>query len=121
MSRFDENGHELPDPTPVEVPLRFRNHSRNLQEQIKLMVQGELSRQAAEAGQETFEEADDFDVGDDYDPRSPYELDQEQMQFNHQKDPPIQDKNTGKGKPDPEGPSAGPVAAPKSAEPSTPT
>lgn len=40
------------------------------------MVRSErLAQEAAQAGYESFEEADDFEVGDDYDPSSPYETD----------------------------------------------
>lgn len=38
------------------------------------MVRSErLAREVAEQGYETFEEADDFDVGDDYEPNTQYE------------------------------------------------
>lgn len=47
----------------------------SLADQIREMVRSErLAREAAEAGYETFEEADDFDVGDDFDPSSPWEI-----------------------------------------------
>lgn len=40
------------------------------------MVRSErLAAEAAAAGYESFEEADDFEVGDDFDPSSPYETD----------------------------------------------
>lgn len=46
----------------------------SLADQIRDMVRSErLAMEMAEAGVETFEEADDFDVGDDYDPNTPYE------------------------------------------------
>lgn len=62
--RYDEEGRELPDDTPVEVPLKFRRAIPE-HERIKEYVRTELSRQAAEVGDETFEEANDFDVDDD--------------------------------------------------------
>jgi len=72
--RYDEFGRELPDTTPVARPAGFRPPP-TLTEQIRRMVRGELSQQAAAAGQETFEEADDFDVDDDPpDPTTPWEL-----------------------------------------------
>lgn len=72
---------EYPDPTPVEVPLHFRRPP-TLQEQIKAMVRGELSRHAADQGMESFEEADDFDVGDvDELPFSRHELTPMQEDF----------------------------------------
>lgn len=70
---LDAWGREMPDPTPVAPPVGY-NRQPSLAEQIRAMVRSEQVRQAAEAaGLETFEEADDFDVGDDYDPASPYE------------------------------------------------
>lgn len=69
----DEQGHEIPDPVPMEPPLGYRR-TPSLAEQIRMHIRSEALRRAAEeAGYETFEEADDFDVGDDYDPTSPYE------------------------------------------------
>lgn len=70
---LDSRGHEVHEGIPVAIPLGFQRPP-TLEETIKRLVRGELSRQAADTGQETFEEADDFDVGDDYDPRSPWEL-----------------------------------------------
>lgn len=46
----------------------------NLGERVRQMIRSEqLARDAMLQGQETFDEADDFNVGDDYDPTSPYE------------------------------------------------
>lgn len=39
-----------------------------------MVVSEKLRMEALAAGQETFEEADDFDVDDDFDPTSPYEV-----------------------------------------------
>lgn len=74
MSKFDEKGRELPDPTPIAVPAHFKRPP-TLQEQIRSMVRSEELRRLVESrDMETFEEADDFDVGEDFDPRSPHEL-----------------------------------------------
>lgn len=71
---LNERGHEVPDPTPVEWPAGVRR-PETLTEQIQRMVRVAVSQQAAAAGMETFEEADDFDIEDeDGDPTSPYEL-----------------------------------------------
>lgn len=71
----DERGHEIPDPTPVAAAIGHRP-GPTLREQIRDMIQSEKLRMEAEAaGFESLEEADDFDVGDDYEPNSPYELD----------------------------------------------
>lgn len=70
---LDQQGREMPNPTPLAPPLGYKKQP-SIREQIRNMVRGEQLRLAAEsAGVETFEEADDFDVGDDYDPTSPYE------------------------------------------------
>lgn len=73
--QFNDRGEEIPDPTPVEVPLKFRNNVSE-HERIMNIVRGELSRAAEAAGSESFEEADDFDCEeDDADlPYSPHEL-----------------------------------------------
>lgn len=65
-------GVELPNPVPMEPPLGFVEHVP-LHEQIRAMVRAQMSEQAREQGDESFEEADDFEVGDDFDPSTPYE------------------------------------------------
>lgn len=69
---LDPYGHELPDPTPLRLPSGFRR-PETLQEQVARLVRTQISREAEEAGYETFEEAEDFDVDDDFDPSSPFE------------------------------------------------
>jgi len=71
--RFNDKGQEVPDPIPVAVP---HNWARplSLAEQIQRFVRTELSARAAQTEQETFEEADDFDVDEDPDPLSQYEI-----------------------------------------------
>lgn len=76
--RFDERGREILDPTPVDFPLNFKR-PMTIQEQIRTFIRQELSQTAAAQGEETFEEADDFDVDDDFDPTSPWELNYEQQ------------------------------------------
>lgn len=72
---MDEEGREIPDPTPIAPPLGYRKQP-TLAEQIRQMIRSErMAQEAAAAGYETFEEADDFEVGDDFDPSSPYEHD----------------------------------------------
>lgn len=73
MTRYNERGQEIPDPTPVEIPLHLqRAISRH--EEMKAYIRAELARQAADEGFETFEEADDFEVDEDPDPLSQYEM-----------------------------------------------
>lgn len=71
--RLDEHGREKLDPKPVAMPLGFER-PETLAEQIQRMVRQTVSQEAADQGFETFEDADDFDVGDDFDPTSPYEM-----------------------------------------------
>lgn len=79
MAKLDEKGHEILDPTPVAKPVRALRRPSTLDE-IRHYI-GIVNREAEEQGQESFEEADDFEVGDDYDPTSPWEMtiDQEQQ------------------------------------------
>lgn len=69
-------GQEVPDPTPIAPPIGYQR-SKPLAEQIREMVRSEqLRRELEGTGAETFEEADDFDVGDDFEdntPETPYE------------------------------------------------
>lgn len=71
----DRKEFELPDPTPMAPPLGYKR-SPSLAENMRAMIRGEMSRLAAERGFESFEEADDFQIGDDYEPSSPHELDE---------------------------------------------
>lgn len=89
---YNEHGHEIPDATPVAVPIRFTQPSHF--SQIREMIRRELSIQAQSQGFETFEEANDFAVGDDFDPNSPYEeqFDPETgvSNFDYQPPPPME-------------------------------
>lgn len=66
------DGREKPDGTPVAPPIGYLRQP-SMFERMREMVRKELSEAAQESGFETFEEADDFNIGDDYDPTSPYE------------------------------------------------
>lgn len=68
-----KDGREKPDPTPMEPPLGFKKQP-SIMDQVAGMIRSERLRREAEAlGLESLEESDDFDIGDDFDPRSPYE------------------------------------------------
>lgn len=68
-----EDGREVVDPTPMAPPVGYRRQP-SMVEIVRQMVRSERLRAEAEAADmETFEESDDFDVGDDFDPTSPYE------------------------------------------------
>lgn len=69
------NGREALDPTPVAIPVGFKRPP-SLEEQIKrLVADRDIQRSLSEAGVETFEEANDFDIPDD--PPDPRALDEE--------------------------------------------
>lgn len=73
LGYLTKDGRERPDPTPMAPPIGWKP-SEPLHKRIREMIISErLAQEAAAAGDETFEEADDFDVGDDYDPTAPYE------------------------------------------------
>lgn len=74
MPRLDENGHETLDDTPVAIPVGWKK-PLPLAEQVRRLVRTAISEKAAEHGFETFEESEDFDVDDDFDPHSPWEQD----------------------------------------------
>lgn len=60
--KVNELGQEVPDDTPVEVPLKFRENL-DIHSRLKDYVRSELfAMKAEEAGLETEEEANDFDV-----------------------------------------------------------
>lgn len=68
----NEFGQEIPDDMPVviNIPGRGQIHDHD---QIREYIHLYLSQAARDAGEETFEEANDFDVEDDEFPVSPHE------------------------------------------------
>jgi len=58
-----ERIYEVPDPTPVELPLNYQRPP-SMAEQIQHFVRQEISAQASIQGLGTFHEEDDFDVDD---------------------------------------------------------
>lgn len=73
--RTNAKAEEHPDPTPMAPPIGYKRQP-SLFDQVRDMVRNaQLQNDLAAQGVETMEEADDFDVGDDYDPRSPFEVD----------------------------------------------
>lgn len=72
--RLNELGQEVPDPTPVEMPAGFK-HPESLESQIRRLVRGAMSDASEQAGFESFDDADDFEIeDDDIDPATPYEM-----------------------------------------------
>lgn len=72
---FEGSRHEVLSAIPVAPPVGYKKQP-SMVDHIRGLVRSEHLRWAAQnSGAETFEEADDFEVGDDYDPTSPYEGD----------------------------------------------
>jgi len=68
-------GFEITDPTPMQPPLGYRK-TLSLSEQIAQQVRiAHLKILEDSAIEESEEDADDFNVGDDFEPLSPYEND----------------------------------------------
>lgn len=76
MAKYNDLGQEIPDPTPVAMPLGYER-PESMESMIARMVRLHISKQAQEDGFETFEEAEDFYAEDDDE-----ELPQTQYQFN---------------------------------------
>ncbi len=74
---INEKGQEVLDPTPVEMPLGY-NRPENLVDKIRRLIKTETLYGAKKYDRETFDEADDFDIGDEYDPHSVHELTDDQ-------------------------------------------
>lgn len=61
------------DDTPVSIPTRLKlPQSRT--DQMREFIRREMSIQAAEQGEETFEEADDFEIDEEDTPLTRYEM-----------------------------------------------
>jgi pyruvate/2-oxoacid:ferredoxin oxidoreductase beta subunit len=73
-AQLDEKGAEILDSTPLAIPVGFRKPP-TLQDQMKKYVQIEMSRLAESQEFETWEEANDFEIGDDYEAKSKYQED----------------------------------------------
>lgn len=70
---FDGSRREIVSAIPVAPPVGYVEQP-SLVERIRSMVRSEHLRYAAtEAGYETFEDAEDFEIGDDFEPHTPYE------------------------------------------------
>lgn len=75
-----DTGREIPDDVPMQPAVGFVKQDSMVQ-RVREMVASELLRRHADAeGFDTFEEADDFDIGDDIDPDTPYEAEFEPVQ-----------------------------------------
>lgn len=81
VQTHDSNGNEIPDPTPMQPPVGFVRQDPIAVRMREMIIGHKLAEEARLAGQETFEEADDFAVGDDWEQEkhSPYEADFDHM------------------------------------------
>lgn len=67
-----KDGLEQMDPNPIAETLKFKREPSYF-EQMRAQIRQELSRAAEDQGFETFDEANDFAIGEDYEPLSAYE------------------------------------------------
>lgn len=67
-----EDGKEIVDNKPLAIPAGFRRPP-TLQEQVARLVERDISARAAAVGEESWEEANDFDIDEDFDPSTPWE------------------------------------------------
>lgn len=62
--KFDSLGREIPDPVPMEVPAGYAK-PESLTDMMRRMIRQDMSSFAEQHGAETFDEANDFEMGDD--------------------------------------------------------
>lgn len=63
---------EETDSQPMEIPAGFRK-PESMEEMVQRLVRRQVSEAAEARGDETFEESEDFEIDDMFDPSSPYE------------------------------------------------
>lgn len=73
QQRHAADGGEILDPTPIEAAAEALRLP-SIQDQIRRVVEEELSKRAGDLGMETIDEANDFVVEDEPELTSPYEL-----------------------------------------------
>lgn len=69
-------GAEIPDPVPMAPPVGFIAQPSMMDHVIDLIKSNDLRRAAEAEGFETLEESDDFDIDDDDEPYSAYEMEE---------------------------------------------
>lgn len=72
MAYDKENRVEILDKTPVAIPVGYKK-PEPLHDILNRLVSQKFSQLLLDSETETFEEADDFDCDDDFDPYSPWE------------------------------------------------
>lgn len=70
-------GQEIPDPTPMAPPVGFISQPSMMDHVVDLIRSNDLRRLAESQGFETLEESDDFNVADDDEPMSAYEMEED--------------------------------------------
>lgn len=72
--KYDKNNCEIPDPTPIEVPIGY-SHPETLQDMIaRFCAATDFRKQLEAQGADTIEEAEDLDISDEVDLVSEHEL-----------------------------------------------
>lgn len=77
FKKLTKTGKEILNRTPIAIPLGF-SRPKSITEQIAEFVTNQKTQEQLDAaGFETFEDAEDFEIGDDYEslPESKYEAD----------------------------------------------
>lgn len=72
VSAIGDDGKEYPNPIPVELDVTPR--PATLKEQIDRLLHRALQEKMTSAETESYDEANDFDCEDDFEPLSQYEL-----------------------------------------------
>lgn len=124
---LNKAGQEIGDPDPLEPPIGYKD-TPDMWETVQRMVRTELlARELAKDDYGDFEEEDDFNVGDDFEPTSPYENEADvsisELMHAGREELARQEKETGRQAPQPKKPSvppdeneAEPVASPPAPE-----
>lgn len=81
MAKYDKDHYEVPDKTPVELPIGAQR-PESLEQMIARMVQNKfVQAEMQDKGLETFEEADDFEVGENTEFTSEHEVKEMQPEY----------------------------------------
>lgn len=72
MAKYNAQGQEVPDKTPIALPVGY-SAPEPLEQMIARLVRAESSR-AHQQGKETFEEADDLELDDEPELNSPHQF-----------------------------------------------
>lgn len=72
---LNAGGQEVPDPRPMEPPVGYVAQPTLMELMASMLQQHQRAQELLEEDFDTEEDADDFDVGEDYEPESPHEHD----------------------------------------------